>query len=78
MSDGMQRYWEFKKEYFDKVLFYRFGHYFFVYFKDAEACIKFADVVAMGCSHAAYFHQKLLNSNISALVDKGFKVCVCE
>jgi len=47
MTSGMQRYWEFKKDFYDKVLFYRLGQYFFVYFKDCEICLKHASELAM-------------------------------
>jgi DNA mismatch repair protein MSH6 len=44
LTPGMQRYWEIKKKNFDKVLFYRFGAWFIVYFQDAVICNKFLDL----------------------------------
>lgn len=45
LTPGMQRYWQIKRENFDKIVFYRFGQWFVVYFQDAVICSKYMDLV---------------------------------
>ena len=44
LTPGMVRYWEIKSKNFDKIVFYRFGHWFIVYYKDADVCNRFIDL----------------------------------
>lgn len=44
-TPGMHRYWEIKAKNFDKVVFYRFGQWFIVYYQDADICHKHLDLV---------------------------------
>ena len=44
LTPGMIRYWEIKSKNFDKIVFYRYGHWFIVYFKDAEICNRHIDL----------------------------------
>ena len=44
-TPGMQRYWSIKRDNFDKIVFYRFGQWFVVYFQDAVICSKYMDLV---------------------------------
>lgn len=43
-TPGMYRYWEIKSQNFDKIVFYRFGKWFIVYFQDAHICNKLIDL----------------------------------
>jgi DNA mismatch repair protein MSH6 len=43
-TPGMHRYWEIKAKNFDKVVFYRFGQWFIVYYQDADICHKHLDL----------------------------------
>jgi len=44
LTPGMQRYWEIKTKNFDKIVFYRFGQWFILYFQDAVICNKLIDM----------------------------------
>ena len=44
LTAGMVRYWEIKSKNFDKIVFYRYGHWFIVYFKDADICNRHIDL----------------------------------
>jgi len=37
-SPGMKRYREIKSQYFDKVIFYRFGDWYVIYYQDLDIC----------------------------------------
>lgn len=40
MSDGMKRYWEIKRNNMDKIMLYRFGDWYVVYYDDLAICSK--------------------------------------
>lgn len=40
LTDGMQRYWEIKKDNMDKVLLYRYGDWYVTYYDDTNVCAK--------------------------------------
>jgi DNA mismatch repair protein MSH6 len=44
LTPGMQRYWEIKSKNFDKIVFYRWGEWFILYFKDAAIGSKILDL----------------------------------
>lgn len=45
MTPGMQRYWDLKKKNYDKIVFYRWGEWFIIYYQDSLACSKILDLV---------------------------------
>lgn len=78
LSPGMQRYWGIKKNNYDKILFYRFGEWFMVYYRDADICHKNLDMTIRPGSRQTEFHQRFLTGYIEKLVALGYKVAVCE
>lgn len=40
MPDGMKRYWTIKSKNMDKILFWRFGEWYVVYYEDLTNCVK--------------------------------------
>ena len=40
LSDGMKRYWEIKRENMDKILLYRFGDWYVMYYDDLAMASK--------------------------------------
>lgn len=44
LTDGMKRYWEIKKNNMDKILFWRFGDWYVVYYDDLRKCGKHLDM----------------------------------
>jgi DNA mismatch repair protein MSH6 len=44
LTPGMQRYWESKMKNFDKIVLYRFGQWFLVFYQDADKCNKHIDL----------------------------------
>jgi len=80
LTPGMQRYWENKMKNFDKILLYRFGHWFLVFFQDAERCNKLIDLHIPPKLNQTYlgFHEKWLEDYVDVLVTAGYKVAICE
>jgi DNA mismatch repair protein MSH6 len=44
LTQGMKAYWSQKRNNFDKILLYRFGHWFLVFYQDAEKCHRYIDL----------------------------------
>ena len=44
MTPGMQRYWEIKSKNFDKIVLYRWGEWFILYYQDAMVTSKILDL----------------------------------
>ena len=80
LTDGMKRYWGIKSKNFDKIVFYRYGHWFIVYYQDAMTCNKFIDlcIPPRQRQHIVGFHESHLQDNIETLVNAGHKVAICE
>jgi len=44
LPDGLKRYFDIKKDNMDKILFWRFGDWYVVYYDDLTHCAKFLDM----------------------------------
>ena len=85
LSPMMTHYLNMKKEYSDSILFYRLGDFYEMFFEDAETCARELELTLTGrdcglekrapmCGiphHAA-------ESYIARLLEKGYKVAICE
>jgi len=80
LTPGMVRYWEIKSRNFDKVVLYRWGHWFIVYYQDAMQCNRLIDlcIPPRQRQHIVGFHENHLQDNIETLVNAGLKVAICE
>ena len=47
-SDTMIQFWEFKKEHFDKVIFFKDGKFYEKFYDDAIICNQLLDIKWMG------------------------------
>ena len=85
MTPMMEQYFEIKNQYKDYILFYRLGDFYEMFFDDAITASRALDLTLTGrdcgeeerapmCGvpyHAAEVY-------IGKLIDKGFKVAICE
>lgn len=71
LSDGMKRYWDIKKNNMDKILFWRFGDWYVVYYDDLNNCAKYIDltITPFPGSPQVGFEYKYLDKNIGILTD---------
>ncbi len=80
VSPMMQHYIKTKEEYEDCILFYRLGDFYEMFFEDAETVSKELELTLTGkdCGLAerAPFHAA--DNYINRLVEKGYKVAICE
>ena len=81
----MLQYLEIKKQYSDFLLFYRLGDFYEMFFDDAKIASKELDLVLTGrdCGEPERapmcgipYHA--CDSYIARLIDKGYKIAICE
>ncbi len=85
LSPMMQQYMEIKKEHTDCILFFRLGDFYEMFFEDAHIASKELELTLTGknCGQeerapmcGVPFHAA--EAYISKLVDRGYKVAICE
>ena len=85
MSPMMRQYVEIKKQHLDSILFFRLGDFYEMFFDDAKLASKELELTLTGknCGQeerapmcGVPFHSA--EGYIAKLVDKGYKVAICE
>ncbi len=85
LTPMMQQYLEMKQKYSDCLLFFRLGDFYEMFFDDAVTASKELELVLTGrdCGQkerapmcGVPYHS--VNSYINRLIDKGYKVAICE
>ena len=85
LSPMMQQYMDIKEQYSDCILFFRLGDFYEMFFDDAELVSRLLELTLTGKSCGLEerapmcgvpFHAA--DSYISRLVEKGYKVAICE
>lgn len=85
MTPMMEQYFEIKNQYKDYILFYRLGDFYEMFFDDAITASRVLDLTLTGrdCGEAERapmcgvpYHAAEIY--IGKLIDKGFKVAICE
>lgn len=84
-SPMMQHYLEIKEQYKDAIVFYRLGDFYEMFFEDAKTASRELEITLTGreCGQeerapmcGVPFHAA--ESYISKLIEKGYKVAICE
>ncbi len=85
LTPMMQQYFDIKKKYADCILFFRLGDFYEMFFEDAETASKQLEITLTGrdCGMekrapmcGVPFHSA--DNYLARLVNKGFKVAICE
>ena len=85
LSPMMQQYLDIKEQYKDCILFFRLGDFYEMFFEDAKLASKELELTLTGKSCGQEerapmcgvpFHAA--DSYIAKLVEKGYKVAICE
>ena len=85
-TDMMAQYWQVKEQYKEELLFYRFGDFYEMFFDDAAVAARELDIVLTARAHGkgspkvpmcGVPHYRL-EPYLTRLVEKGYKVAVCE
>ena len=84
-SPMMQHYLDIKEQYNDAIVFYRLGDFYEMFFEDAKIASRELEITLTGkeCGQeerapmcGVPFHAA--DSYISKLIEKGYKVAICE
>lgn len=78
LTPTMRQFWEIKSDNFDKVLFFKLGKFYELFYEDAYIGNKFLDLNWMGRKMHVGFPEKALERYAISLVNQGFKVAVIE
>ena len=85
LTPMMQQYLELKEKYSDCLLFFRLGDFYEMFFEDAKTASRELELVLTGrdCGLSERapmcgvpYHS--VNGYINKLIDKGYKVAICE
>lgn len=76
----MKQYWHFKSLHYDKIVCFKLGKFFEIFYEDAILCHKYLDLNWMGDKAKLHvgFPEVSLAKYALVLVDLGFQVCVVE
>jgi len=79
-TPAMQQYWKIKKENFDKIIFFKLGKFYEIFYQDAILCHKLLDLNWMSELSKLHvgFPERSLDKYLEALVNKGLQVAVIE
>ena len=78
LTSSMAQYWKIKSENFDKVIFFKLGKFYELFFEDALVGHRHLDLNFMGKKMHAGFPERAVNKYAKQLVDKGFKVAIVD
>ena len=74
----MKQFWTVKRENYDKILLFKLGAFYEIFYNDAFTCQRVLDLNWMGQKAKVGFPEKRLEKYASELVEAGFKVAVVE
>ena len=76
----MAQYWNFKKENNDKILMFKLGRFYEMFYTDAIACHLVLDLNWMGGKHKVHvgFPESQISKVCNKLVNSGFHVAVVD
>lgn len=80
LTPAMRQYWHFKSLHYDKIVCFKLGKFFEIFYEDAIVCHKYLDLNWMGAKSKLHvgFPEVSLGKYAKVLVDRGFQVCVVE
>lgn len=85
LTPMMQQYMEIKNQYKDCILFYRLGDFYEMFFEDALTCTKELEITLTGKNYGQEERAPMCGipyhaaeSYLSKLINKGYRVAICE
>ncbi|XP_053992887.1 DNA mismatch repair protein Msh6-like [Hylaeus volcanicus] len=79
-TPAMLQYWNLKREHFDKIVFFKFGKFYELFYIDAFIGNKFCNLRWIGSDEKPHvgFPETSLHTYAQKMVNEGFKVVVVE
>lgn len=78
MTPTMRQFWKIKSTNFDKIILFKLGKFYEIFYEDAVICNKYLDLNWMRNKMHVGFPEKALDKFASTLVHLGFKVAIVE
>jgi DNA mismatch repair protein MSH6 len=78
LTKAMQQYWTIKSDNFDKIIFFKLGKFYELFYDDALVGHRYLDLNWMGRKMHTGFPEKALQKYAKMLIDFGFKVAVVD
>ena len=79
-TGSMVQYWQIKEKNYDKIIFFKLGKFYEIFYNDAILCNRELDLAWMKLDKKLHvgFPEKMLDKYIQILVDMGHKIAVVE
>ena len=74
----MQQYWAIKSENFDKIIFFKLGKFYELFYDDAMVGHRYLELNWMGKKMHTGFPEKAIQKYAKMLIDFGFKVAIVD
>ena len=78
MSTTQKQYWERKAENYDKILLFKYGKFYEIYYDDAITCQRLLGLNWVGNRLQVGIAERSFDYHVQKLVDRGYKVAVVE
>lgn len=78
LTPAMSQFWLQKSENFDKIIFFKLGKFYELFYDDAAIGVQYLDLNYMGRKQHAGFPESALEKYLKRLVNYGFKVAIVE
>lgn len=78
ITPTMKQFWKIKSRNFDKILFFKLGKFYELFYDDALICHKLLDLNWMSNKMHVGFPEKALEKFAMILTNAGYKVCIVE
>lgn len=78
LTPSMQQYWKIKAENFDKIICFKLGKFYEIFYEDAFVANQYLDLNWMGNKMHAGFPERSLEYHTTKLLNLGYKVAIVE
>ncbi|CAD8056618.1 unnamed protein product [Paramecium sonneborni] len=78
LSKCMQQFWKYKSENFDKIIFFKLGKFYELFYEDAYIGNKYLDLNWMGRKMHTGFPEKAVHKYKAILLEYGYKVVIVD
>lgn len=78
LTPSLSQYWQIKRNHFDKIVLFKLGKFYELFYNDALVCVRLLGIKMMGKKMHAGFPEKTLSKFASELLRHGLKCVVVE
>ncbi|CAK58417.1 unnamed protein product (macronuclear) [Paramecium tetraurelia] len=78
LTKCMQQFWKYKSENFDKIIFFKLGKFYELFYEDAYIGNKYLDLNWMGRKMHTGFPEKAVHKYKALLLEYGYKVVIVD